>query len=118
MIAFVLAVLTLLNVLRLARRTLPPGRAGDISLQALPFWGVIAILVGFLGQVAGHYKLLGALVEAAAINPGLVVAGLRECLVTTITGLVICILALLCWGILRTWQRVNERRAGEASSGL
>ena len=111
LIVFVLAALTMVNAIRLARRTLPSGHAGDVSLRALPFWGVVAILVGFLGQVSGHYRILGVVIGAEAINPGMVMAGLRESLVPTITGLLICTLALLCWGALRAWQRRNERRA-------
>ena len=111
LISLILGFLTLFNVVRLLQRKLPAGRAGDISLQALPFWGAIAVLLGVLGQVIGHYKMLSVMVDAAAINPKLVIAGLRECLVTTITGLVICIVALLAWGFLRTWQRINERNA-------
>lgn len=114
LVGCIVAVLTVSNVVRLARHTLPPGRAGDLRLQALPFWGGIAILVGFLGQVAGHYHMLGAIAGARAINPGRVMLGLRQCLVSTITGLAICVLALLCWGGLRWWQRVNEGRAAHA----
>jgi len=115
LIGCIVAVLTIGNIWRLARRALPPGRSGDLRLQALPFWGFIAILVGFLGQVAGHYKMLGVLATASAINPKLVMFGLQQCLVSTIVGLAVCVLALLCWGALRWWQRVNENRAARAS---
>lgn len=115
LIGCILAVLTVSNIVRLARRTLQSGRAGDLRLQALPFWGIIAILIGFLGQVVGHYKMLSVLAGARAINPKRVMVGLQQCLVSTITGLAICIVALLCWGALRWWQRVNESRTAQAS---
>ncbi len=110
LITVIVLLVTAFNGWRLARYTLPAGRAGDISLRALPFWGLIALLIGFLGQVVGHYKMLGLLADASVINPRLVVVGLRECLITTISGVVICIGALLCWGALRLWWRVAEGR--------
>lgn len=111
LITVTVVLVTVLNGWRLARHTLPAGRAGDISLRALPFWGLVALLIGFLGQVIGHYKVLGVLANASVINPRLVVVGLRECLVTTIAGVVICIDALLCWGALRLWRRLAEGRS-------
>jgi len=102
-----IVVLALVASVRLLTGGMPKGRPGEVQLQALPFWGVIALLIGFLGQALGHFKSLSAMMTADTINPRAVYAGLRECLVTTVTGLVVCIVALLAWGLLRTLQRAR-----------
>lgn len=107
LIGVAIVLLTLVAVIRLLSGNLPAGRAGELRLQSLPFWGVIALLLGFLGQASGHFKSLSAMMEASAINPRMVVAGLRECFITTLLGLVVCIIALFAWGALRFWHRLS-----------
>jgi hypothetical protein len=113
LIGVTVMVLTVVAVIRLLVGTMPAGRAGELSLQALPFWGVVALLLGFLGQAAGHFKSLSAMAAAEMINPKAVIEGLRECFVTTLMGLTVCILALLAWGVLRTWHRFTSPPAAE-----
>ena len=106
-IGVAIILLSLISFIRLLTGNMPAGRAGEVRLQALPFWGVIALLLGFLGQASGHFKSLSAMLEASAINPRMVVAGLRECFITTLLGLIVCIVALLIWGVLRLWHRLS-----------
>ena len=108
LIGIAVVVLSLLAAVRLRTGRMPPGRAGEVRLQALPFWGAIALLLGFLGQAAGHFKSLSIMMTAQSINPRYVFAGLRECFITTLLGLTVCIVALLAWGILRAWHRLSQ----------
>ncbi len=111
LIGIAVVVLSLIAVIRLVQGRMPAGRAGEASLQALPFWGVVALLLGLLGQAVGHFKSLSAMIEAEAINPRAVFMGLRECFITTLMGLTVCILALLAWGALRAWHSVGSTPA-------
>lgn len=107
LIAMAIGVLSLLFAYRLTTGRMPSGRAGEVRLQALPFWGVMALLLGLLGQSLGHFKSLSAMIAAETINPRAVLMGLRECFITTMAGLVVCIAALLAWSVLRTWHRAR-----------
>ena len=104
LIALVLVPITIRLVWKLSSNTLSTGRRGEIALQALPFWGAVSILIGLLGQAAGLYRALGIVAARGVASPRAIYIGLRESLVTTIFGFTICVLALLAWGVLRTWH--------------
>ena len=116
LIALALVPITIRLVWKLANNTLEAGRIGEISLQALPFWGVVSLLIGFLGQASGIYKGLGAIAEFGVVNPKAVYIGLRESMVTTLYGLEICIVAMFVWGMLRIWHTWRTRQAMAATA--
>ena len=77
------------------------------GLDAILFWGVFCAVLGFLGQVIGHYKGLNAMIQAGIVNPQAVFIGMAECLSSTIFGLSILLVSSLAWFALRSilsWQ--------------
>ena len=66
----------------------------------------VAPLLGFLGTVTGMIKSFKALVAAGLSNPGLVVAGISEALITTAAGLIIAIPVQLCYNYFM--NRINR----------
>ena len=108
LIAIAIVALAVRAASQLSGGRMPPGGHGEARLQALPFWGVMALLLGLLGQSLGHFKSLSAMIAAETISPRAVLLGLRECFVTTLAGLAVCIVALLAWVALRGWHRVRS----------
>ncbi len=67
------------------------------SRQALLFWGVLAVLLGFVGHTAGVFNALSVIVEAESVSGAVVAEGLRVSLSTVIMGLGVLSLAALGW---------------------
>jgi len=72
-------------------------------LHAILFWGVIAALLGVVGQVNGVYNAASAVRHAAEISPQVVAAGIAESCTTTLTGFAILLVAAVAWFVL--WNR-------------
>jgi biopolymer transport protein ExbB/TolQ len=103
LIALVVGVLAARLLWRVRRDALPAGQESRLALQALPFWGGTALLIGLLGQAAGLYKILGVFAEAEYVDARYIFIGLRESMTTTLVGLAICIAAAIAWLALRHW---------------
>ena len=108
--AFVILVLTLLNVVRLllfkGRRA---ARLGA-SIDAILFWGGLTAVFGFLGQWVGLYRGANAIFDAPAVNPELVVLGFGESLGTSVFGMFVLVVAAFLWFALRAmrgWRMVR-----------
>ena len=104
----VLAIIALgsINTVRLARGQ--ASQRAKASIDTLPFWGVVAALLGLLGLCAGLFNLLGAVARHAnqlGVSPRLVAIGLSECLLTTTLGLLVLLVAALAWMSLGAWWR-------------
>lgn len=84
----------------------------DRSLQAILFWGAMAVLLGLLGTVVGVVVMTQAIALAGSVEPPLVWGGVGVSLVTLVFGLLIFLLAAFSWFGLRQWsQRVVVREA-------
>ena len=59
--------------------------------------GTLALITGILGQLIGLYSAFDAIEKAGAISPGTLAAGLKVSSITTLYGMMIFILAYLCW---------------------
>lgn len=110
-IAIIILVLATVKTVQLSgaaadRATLERG------LDAVLFWGAFCAVLGFLGQVLGHYKSLNVIIHAERIDPRLVFMGMAEALTSTIAGMTILLVSSLVWFALRTLVR---RRLGRAS---
>ncbi len=64
------------------------------------FWGFVAAVLGFLGQIAGLYNALTAISQADQLSPQIVRAGLIESFSTTLWGGALLLLAGLAYGLL------------------
>jgi len=59
--------------------------------------GLLALVVGILGQLDVLYGAFQAIIQAGDITPGLVFEALKASLVTTIFGFVIYIISFIIW---------------------
>ena len=81
------------------------------SIDSILFWGGVAAVMGFLGQWVGIGKMTRYIAERGVVNPQAVVYGLSESLLTTVTGMVVLVIAAFLWFFLRVglWARHDAR---------
>jgi hypothetical protein len=111
LLAVVVLALTAVAACRLAA-----GRADETvrsGIDAILFWGVVAALLGFLGQWVGLFKIARILIEEAprvGLNPQAVGVGFAESLRTSIFGVSVLVLAGVAWFVLYSrWRRVTGK---------
>ena len=67
------------------------------GLHAILFWGIIAAVLGVLGQISGIYNALNAIVRATEISPRVIYTGFAESFTTTLYGLWVVLLSAIVW---------------------
>jgi hypothetical protein len=80
--------------------------AVEAGINAILFWGMIALVLGYLGMYTGAYRSLSALATYdGEIVRGLLFAAGKELSSTPIAGLTIFLLSALGWFLLRSRHR-------------
>lgn len=92
--------LTFRTALRLRRGREAPEEARR-GLQAILFWGAMAVILGVLGTVVGLVVMAQAIGLAGAVESHLVWSGVGVSLVTLVFGLLIFLFSAVCWFLLR-----------------
>lgn len=67
--------------------------------------GILAFVVGVLGQLIGLYQAFGAIQVAGDVSPTLLANGLRVSMLTTMYGTLIFIVCLVLWLALDTGMK-------------
>ncbi len=110
LLAIVIAILTLVNAVRLFL-----GRQADArtqsSVNAILFWSTVAVVLGWLGQWSGLYKGFVAIAQYGVANPSALILGFSESLISTIAGLTVFLVAAPCWFVLQA--RCRALRAAD-----
>ncbi len=105
----IIAVANLAMIGLRARDLYGSGAASDARLgariNAVLFWGVVALLLGYLSQYAGLYLSMTAIAQLDGVSTGLVAKGIAESIMATIFGLVIMVLSSIAWFLLRARHR-------------
>lgn len=113
LLAVVIAVIGLINVVRLfgQRSAADSVRA---SINGILFWGVVAAVLGFLGQWSGYWKASQVILRdgpRVGINPAAVIMGFGEALITAFVGLAVLIVACVLWYLLLArWTALARRQ--------
>jgi biopolymer transport protein ExbB len=71
----------------------------ESGLSFLTALGSISPLTGFLGTVSGMIGAFRSIAEAAEVNAQIVANGIYEALITTVFGLIVAIIAMICHSI-------------------
>jgi len=73
------------------------------KIEIFGIWrtGIIAFLLGILGQMLTIKKAFDTIAEAGDISPPLVADGIRSSYNSTLAGLIVLIISLIVWGILK-----------------
>ena len=79
------------------------------GLNGIIFWGVFSAILGVLGQFTALYKSLSIIIVAEAINPRLVVLGVRESFLTTLYGMTQLLIAGIIWfGLFTRFRKLQN----------
>ena len=70
-------------------------------VNAILFWGCIALVTGFLGQFSGIYLAVNIIMNATEISPPIVLMGFAQTFTTSISGMWILTVSAIMWFILR-----------------
>lgn len=114
-LAIVIVVLTLSNAIRLFVSRKADAQTQS-SVNAILFWGTVAVFLGWFGQWNGLYSMASIVVDSPTLNPAMVVMGFWETLVSAIAGLAVFIVAAPCWFLLHARCR-SLRAAGPPALG-
>ena len=87
-------------------------------LNVLISIGNSAPLFGMCGTVTGMITAFGAMASAAALDSGLVAAGIAEALITTAAGLIIALAAVIPLNVFNSMAEDIELEIGDAASEL
>ncbi len=66
-------------------------------LSYIKSFGLLSLVLGFLGQMIGLYTAFGVIQKAGRVSQALLAAGLKISLITPLYGILIFILSLLIW---------------------
>jgi hypothetical protein len=83
---------------------------GEVArgLQALLFWGAMAVVLGVLGMATGLVIMAQAVRAAGEVDAPLVWGGLSVTLVPVLFALVVFLFAATAWFFLREWSERGE----------
>jgi hypothetical protein len=110
LLAAVVLFLTLWNALVLMLREGAVAARRRHSIDSILFWGSVAAVLGFLGQWIGITKMVVFVAEQGVVSPPMVVLGLSEALLTTVTGMMVFTVSAFLWFSLRVGLWHVERR--------
>ena len=80
------------------------GRGGSAGAPLI-FWGVVAAVLGLLGQASGLFHALTAIAAAEAIDPRRVSQGFAESFSTSLWGLGLLLAAMIAAALVRILRR-------------
>jgi biopolymer transport protein ExbB/TolQ len=67
--------------------------------------GLFTLITGILGQMIGLFMAFTAIEAAQDISPAIMAGGLKVSMITTLTGMVIYLIAILIWFLLDLWHQ-------------
>ncbi len=74
------------------------------KLDLIKSFGLLAMVTGILGQLIGLFDALKAIEMAGQIAPGILAAGVKISMITTLYGLTIYVISLITWITLKHQQ--------------
>lgn len=110
LLALVIALLVPINAGRLFLMRRADAQVQS-SVNAILFWAIVAVVLGWFGQWSGLYKVATVLINASVLNPNAVIMGFSETLISTIAGLTVFVVSAPCWFVLHA--RCRALRAAD-----
>jgi hypothetical protein len=114
----VIGLLTMWNAVALIARIGSIDRRRQ-SIDSVLFWGALAVVLGFLGQWLGIFKIAEVIAAHGIVSPTAVAYGISESLLTPVAGMFVLMIAVLVWGVLRLglWGMERGSRGGGFDAG-
>ncbi len=99
LLAVVIVALILANAVRLFVKRKADARTQS-SINAILFWGAVAVAVGLLGQWSGLLRNFTIMAELGLSSPNAFIKGFLQMLIPAIAGFTVFIVAAPCWFVL------------------
>ena len=85
--------------------TISSGKASEIvnfkqQLRYVKSLGLFTMITGILGQMIGLFSAFIAIEAAGDISPAMIAGGLKVSMITSLTGVVICLISIIIWFVL------------------
>ena len=113
--ALFMSILTILLVIIVAVSvyfaiSIASGKASDkegfrYQLRYVKSLGLFTMITGILGQMIGLFSAFIAIEGAGDISPAMVAGGLKVSMITSLTGIVICLISIVIWFLLDLWYQ-------------
>lgn len=87
----------LIGVLVAAGRYWTKSEAKKSDLDLIKSIGLLAVITGVLGQLIGLFSAFEAIELMGSVAPGILAAGLKVSMITTLYGMIIYIISLIIW---------------------
>lgn len=71
--------------------------ATDKDLNLIKSVGLLALVIGVLGQLIGLFSAFQAIEQMGSVSPAMLAGGLKVSSITTMYGLLIYIISLIIW---------------------
>ena len=111
LLGHVVLVLSLWNAIGLLTKKEIEGSRRRQGIDSILFWGGVAAVLGFLGQWVGIGKMTRYIAQEGVVSPPAVAYGISESLLTTISGMVVLLMAAFLWFFLRLGLSARQGRA-------
>jgi putative Mn2+ efflux pump MntP len=70
------------------------------QLRYVKSLGLFTMITGILGQMIGLFSAFIAIEAAGDISPAMIAGGLKVSMITSLTGIVICLISIIIWFVL------------------
>jgi hypothetical protein len=101
-------IIALANLLMAVRSAIRIFSTDDLDIatethrvNAILFWGCIALVTGFLAQFSGIYLAANIIAQVRDVSPAIVLMGFAQSFTTSITGMWVVIFSAILWHFLR-----------------
>ena len=86
------------------------GKAADkesfrYQLRYIKSLGLFTMITGILGQMIGLFSAFIAIEAAGDISPAMIAGGLKISMITSLTGIIICLISIAIWFLLDLWYQ-------------
>lgn len=89
--------LVLIGVIISVVRYVTAAEKSKDKLDLIKSFGLLAAVIGVLGQLIGLFDALKFIEQAGQIAPGMLAGGIKVSMITTLYGLFIYVISLIIW---------------------
>lgn len=75
------------------------------QLRYIKSLGLFTMITGILGQMIGLFSAFIAIEGAGDISPAMIAGGLKVSMISSLTGVVICLISIAIWFLLDLWYQ-------------
>jgi MotA/TolQ/ExbB proton channel family len=99
---YVIAAIAVAVIVSIVRSAMSGPRVADRArVDAILFWGSVALIVGVIGTLVGFSQMARAVERMGTVSQPILWGGIRVALTAVIAGLLIFAAAFIAWAILR-----------------